>query len=935
MPNNEIIIKLIYDKNKIKREMLDDLQDRLKILFVELTKNSKNKIHQLNMLTPSESNKILIDWNKNDFSYPENKKIHQLFEEKAKLNPHDIAVVFNEEKITYRDLDNQANLLATFLKKLGVADDVLVTINSERNIEMIVGILGILKAGGVYVPIDMSYPNARIVAMFQASKAYIFLNYHSQCDKPLLSKLDKLGVNIITMPDTMLSPYVKTIPIKRKTPSANKNLAYVVFTSGSTGIPKVVAITHKTIVNLIGWQASCFATQRNYTICQFASIGFDVSLQEIFFALSGGHKIHIAPANSKKSTYKLLHFLTEHKVNIAFLPTALLDIFCNEALLRNVQLPTLTAIVVAGEALRITQNIRDFFAINNHVSLINHYGPSETHVVTSFTLSKNAAVWSTTPPIGKPIANCKVYVLNKHLQPVTVGVVGELYIGGPCLAYGYLNQNKLTQQAFIINPFNSGTRLYKTGDLVKWAKDGNLIFIGRINNQVKIRGFRVEPDEINYQIKRFPYVTQSFVTVYTGSNQNQCLVAYIVLENNKTIFIHELKDFIGHYLPRYMIPNAFVIINKMPLTVNGKIDKNAFPPPEREQFILHKSFKNPHTKNEILLTTIWQEILDVKEVSINDNFFDLGGQSLLALQLLQRVKQTFDIDIPLHILFEQTTIEELAKFIEKITHIEIAGSSKKTKNSIPFIDSLISLQPLGNKPPLFLIHPIGGAIFWYIPLVKYLDTDRPVFAIQDPGFSSTTALPFDSIEEMAAQYVKMIKHTYPHGPYLLSGASSGGVICIEMAKQLLASGSEVLFIGLFDSWVPHPDKLRQKELFEIAMRRQYNQMQQNFMDIGIDKSELIFKLQWKRLQMLDKYNISKIPLKLTLFKAQQTIPVYQPYESPLNQWENYSTMQIILRSVPGDHETMFQTPHVKILAHELRGCLENIESTSLLKNEER
>jgi amino acid adenylation domain-containing protein len=916
IPGNEIVIKLTYDKEKINSLAIKRLHDHLQTLLHGCMHKPEKLLWQISILTPPERQKILFDWNNTQGTYSINKTIPELFEEQVKKTPHHIAAVFNDQQITYFQLDQKAKSLADILCQQGVTSQMLVAMAVDPSIEMIIGILAILKAGGVYLPIDLEYPISRISSMLRICDARFFLLrgiHKNSAYVPLLPELDELDIKIIDMDDTT----VANVTVVK--PSAKINdRAYVVFTSGSTGTPKAAAITHKTIANLIAWQVKSLANISSFRVSQFASIGFDVSLQEIFYALLNGHELHIVPANSRKSMSSLLSFVDCRNINILMLPTSLLDLLCSEALMQQYDLQSVSAIIVAGEALKITENIRRFFTINAQILLINHYGPCETHVVTSFILPQHPQSWPIVPPIGKPIDNCKVYVLDKFLQPVPCGVIGELYIGG-IIGYGYLNQEEVTKQSFIADPFTSNSRLYKTGDLVKWLDDGNLEFIGRINNQVKIRGYRIELDEIIFQIEKYPGIKQTIVLARDLFKNNKYLVAYLLAE--KDIFIAELKKFLEHQLPSYMVPSAFVTVKEFPLTINGKLDETALLIPVRSQFVGDKNFVSPRDPQEIALAHIWSEVLSIKEISVHDNFFDLGGHSLTVLHLLQKIKKQFEVDLSIRTILDAPTIEQLSSILD-------AGRTQLTKeNEVQksLLACLVPLQPVGNKTPLFLIHPVGGTIFWYLSLAKYLGNERPIFGIQDPGLKLLEQVPFKTVEEMAEAYISIIKHALPQGPYLLGGASSGGVVSFEIARQLLRSGDDVALIALFDSWVPHPEELRREEIFNAVMRRQYNQMQENFNAIAIEGVEDLFSLQWKRAQMLDKYNINPIDAKLTLFKAAETIPVYQPYSSPLNGWEKCSTQSIGFDLIPGDHETIFQYPNVEFLAKALNNCLKELD----------
>ncbi|MBY0379993.1 MAG: AMP-binding protein, partial [Burkholderiales bacterium] len=476
IPDNKLIIKLAYDRNKFDDKIIEKLLSHFQNLLKECTNRPEKLIYNINMLSSQEYQKISREWSHSKIELT-NKTIHEIFEDQAEKSPDKIAIQFDNQKITYGELNNRSTSLAKFLCKCGVKPSSLVAMAIERGIDMIASLLAILKAGAIYVPIDLEYPKARIISMLDSSKTKIFLtsqeisNYY---DSDFLSDLTEQDIKIIYLESYFSLSNIDKISLPKI--HNNDNLAYVIFTSGSTGIPKAASVSHKTIVNLISWQTNDFLEIEKNKIAQFASSGFDVSIQEIFSALFNRKELHIIPKMIKKSPGDLLHFIKLNKINLIFLPTSFLDLFCNEGLQNKYNLCALSAIIVAGEALKITENIRQFFIINKNITLVNHYGPCETHVVSSYTLPKNPLLWPTFPSIGKPIDNCNLYILDKHLNLLPYGLPGDLYIGG-IIGCGYLNQQSITKNSFISNPYSPTTKLYKTGDIVKWKEDGNLEFI--------------------------------------------------------------------------------------------------------------------------------------------------------------------------------------------------------------------------------------------------------------------------------------------------------------------------------------------------------------------------------------------------------------------------------------------------------------------------
>lgn len=921
VPDKKLILKIHYDEDIISVDAIERLLNHIETLLTQMVFYPKSTLSSLNLLTTKEQQLILTDWNCTKMDFPQHKSVHQLFEEQVEKTPNRTAVVFENKQITYQELNERANQFAHYLLKSGIKLETLIAVYLERGLEMVVSILGILKAGGAYVPIDSEYPEGRIKHILADSKPHFLVTQQSLYDKLQLNINSPVLVILI---DQKLKNFDEnSIENPRKLIKSN-NLMYVIYTSGSTGRPKGIMLTHLTIVNLIFWESKKFMPQLHDKIMQFASISFDVSVQEIFYTLLNGCQLHIAPTDIKRSVRDLLYFIEAKKINRIFLPTALLDLFVKEAILNKFTLSQLSSITVAGEELKITISIRDFFTHYHHITLINQYGPSESHVVSSFVFKPGLCF----APIGKPIANVNLYVLDRNFKPVPVGIKGELFISGKSLAKGYLDPS-LDGNKFITNPFNKKERLYRTGDLVRWLPDGNLEYVGRVDNQIKIRGHRVELVEIESQLQNYPLVDKAIVILRKNIDEYKYLTAYLVTKNNVTLDLEEVQTFLKKYLPDYMIPTAFMLLKEFPLTNNGKVDKKSLPEPTRQQLLL-PNYVAPRVAEEQELVDIWQEVLGVDKIGVTDNFFALGGHSLSALSILLKIRNKFSIDLPIRALFDAPSITQLSNYIRQIKdNKQILNADSAIGINKHTFFSLVPLQPHGDRTPLFLIHPIGGTVFWYVPLIKYLNPNQPCYGIQDPGIE-TKHIMFDNIEEQASFYITIIKNIQPSGPYLLGGASAGGVICTEIARQLLEKNEKIAFLGLFDSWVPHPKKLKDKKFFESNMRRQFYQMQNNFAGIGITRADILLKLQWQRSRLLKKYKVVFINQKLILFKAMETIPIYQSYEAPFNLWEVYSSQHIEVHHIPGDHETIFQEPNVRVLADKLNTCLNEIADSCLL-----
>ncbi|MEG3905890.1 amino acid adenylation domain-containing protein [Microcoleus sp. B4-C5] len=639
-----------YNADLFNEVTIARIAGHFQTLLEAIAVNPIQPISELPLLTQRERYQLLIEGNNTTIDYPQDKCIHQLFEEQVALTPDAVALVFKGEQLTYGELNRRANKLAHYLQSLGVGPEVLVGICVERSFDMIVGLLGILKAGGAYVPIDPAYPTDRIAYMLDDSRLPVLLT-----QKQLAASLPEHQAWVVCLDSDWqeISTVSGLLPITDLTP---ENLAYVIYTSGSTGKPKGVKVAHRGLCNLVQTQIKLFDVQPDSRVLQFASISFDASIWEIIMALCTGGHLYLGTQEELQPGPALLQLLQEQKITHANLVPSVL------AALPDDELPALQNIVVGGE--ECPSFLVERWAKGRR--FFNLYGPTESTVCATISQCfKGTGL----PSIGRPLANIQIYILDRHKQPVPIGVSGELHIAGLGLARGYLNRPELTQEKFIPNPFSHelGSRLYKTGDLARYLPDGNIEYLGRIDNQVKIRGFRIELGEIEAILNQHPGVRETTVIAKDFVAGDKQLVAYVVAQQEGSPTITDLRDFLKQKLPNYMVPGAFVVLEALPLTPNGKVDRKSLPAPDLNSLIQKADFVAPRTPTEELLASIWAKVLGVEKVSINDNFFESGGHSLLATQLLSKVSHTFGLNLPLSKLFEAPTVADISSYIEAIT----------------------------------------------------------------------------------------------------------------------------------------------------------------------------------------------------------------------------------------------------------------------------
>lgn len=653
----------LFDDSTIRR-----FAGHYQTLLENVVVNPDLPIAEVPIMSSEERQQLIIDWNDTTTESLPESLVQDLFERQVERTPDAVALVGvpadsdQINQLTYTELNNKANQLAHYLKRLGVGPDVLVGVSMGRSLEMGISILAVLKAGGAYVPLDPAYPMERLAFMIEDSQILVLLTQEKIADK--LPKCNAKILRVDTMGEVLEEESKTNLPLETK-PS---NLVYVIYTSGSTGKPKGVAMVHRATSNLIPWQIKHSNLSTEARTLQFSSYSFDVSFQEFFATWCSGGTLLLISEELRRDADRLLHYLEEARVERLFLPFIALQNLAEMTDFRGLGATALREIITAGEQLQVTKHIKNLFELLGNCTLTNQYGPTESHVVTSYTLKGEPSNWTALPPIGRPIDNTQIYLLNKNLEPVPIGVVGELYIGGVNLARGYLNRPQLTNEKFVPDPFSEavGSRLYRTGDLARYLPDGNIEFLGRADDQVKIRGFRIELGEIEAILGQHPSIRENVVSSFEDDTGTNKLVAHVSLNTNEMLSVSELRRFLSQKLPEYMVPSIVIFLDDLPLLPSGKVNRRTLPIPNANRPDLEAAFVAPRNSIEWQIALIWQEVLNLEKVGVNDNFFELGGHSLSLTQVVARMQQAFQLEIPLRTIFKNTTVAAQAQSVEKI-----------------------------------------------------------------------------------------------------------------------------------------------------------------------------------------------------------------------------------------------------------------------------
>ena len=907
---NEIFGPITYNTDLFDAATVQRMVGHWSTLLASACEHPQQRISELPFLTESERWQILVDWNDTARSQAQ-VPVHEVIEEQARKLGNAVAVQCGTRQLTYAELDAQANRVAEILRKFGVGPDVPVAIRVERSVEMIAGILGILKAGGAYVPLDPTYPRERIEFILSDCKP-----------KALLTQsrfADTLACDIPTV-------FLDSLERKEDGPAPTRcaisleNLAYIIYTSGSTGVPKGVLVTHGNLAHSNQARSHQYGESKGNFLL-LSSYAFDSSVAGIFHCLSTGGTLVIPNEDFRWQPEQLAVLISGHDISQMLCFPSLYAELLDHAL--TAQLASLRTVIVAGEACP-RQLVNSHYRILPQASLFNEYGPTE------------ATVWSTvyecepgeaddSVPIGRPIANTQVYVLDGHFQPVAAGISGELFIGGGGVTAGYLNRPDLTRTSFVANPFNndSSARLYRTGDLVRYRRDGILEFLGRMDQQVKVHGLRIELGEIEAALRQHPEVREAVVIAQNNGSGDLKLTAFVVTRENSMSSGDEQRRFLQSRLPAYMIPASFHFPSSLPLTPNGKVDRQRLLDSESVGARPERSISTPRNEVEERLLAIWQRILKTDSMDVTQDFFEQGGHSLLAAKLLANIEREFGRMLSLAFIFQCPTIEQMAE------SLQTAGQSLRDRAIVP-------IQPKGSRPPLFWIR--GGPRFRL--LARKLGPEQPFLGLYLP-FADGSRLPVPyRMEDIAGLLIRALREAQPRGPYYLAGLCVNAVLAYEVARQLQQGGEEVALLAMFDGhnnayykkpWADGRYSQRIKYHLSNLLQMDALQTPAYVLDRLDEARRKIERLTWQlmsdrsdRLRNTDsivhpafhRYEPQTYPGKIVLLQSSDW-PAGPYFDFKLG-WVDRVEGGIEFQRIPGDHPSMFTEPNVNLVAEALR-----------------
>ncbi len=905
----------LFDEATVRR-----LTEGYQTLLEGIVSAPDRRISELPILDAVERQRLLVGWNDTRRDYPEDKCIHELFGEQAEKNPDAVALIDEDRQLPYRELNRRANQLAHYLKQFGIGPEVVVGICMERSMEMIVGLLAILKAGGAYVPLDPSYPKERLAFMLQDSGAPVLITRQAFVD----AFVNHTGKTISL--DTDWEKIAQESESELAAETSSDSLAYVIYTSGSTGQPKGVAVPHRAVNRLV-INTDYVELTSAHVVAQASNVSFDAATFEIWGALLNGARLVLVAKDILLSPPAMSAAIERHGITTLFLTTALFNQMVQQI---PAALGKLQHLLFGGEAVDPT-SVKQLLHKGPPKRLMHVYGPTETTTFASWHWVRTLADDATTVPIGRPIANTEIYILDASLNPVPIGVSGELYIGGAGVARGYLNRPELTAAKFVVDPFSneSQARLYRTGDLARYLPDGNIEFVGRIDNQVKIRGFRIELGEIEAVLNQQPMVRECAVSAREDTLGEKRLVAYVVAAPGVTAVAEPLRLSLQERLPEFMVPASFVFIEALPLTPNGKVDRKALPNPESIRRNDDDGYVAPRTAAEKLVAELWAEIVKVDRVGVNDNFFELGGHSLIAVRLAAEMEKRLGCNVPVSLLFKLPTIAQLASELQPHTQAQ----------SSP----VIAVRPKGSMPPFFCVH--GYAAYRHI--ARQLGVKWPFYGLGQ--HFSGRKVGRTRVEDQAKAHLKEIYAIQPRGPYYLAGHSIGGLIAYEMAQLLQNDGEEVAFLGLIDTVFPkHPSASSRRlccgvvkcwnTLSRLAAENQFDRFIQTVKASAqwrlkamhchvyhlIDKrlppdlltfyvDEIVFRCKYAKEQR--RYQPQPYNGRVDYFRAAQSL-------NNIEKWKLITNRKLVVHEIPGTHLTMIEEAGAVELARSLKSCLE-------------
>ena len=904
---NELEVRFSHNTDLFDASTITRMMGHFRNLLESVAKDPPIPISRIPLLSSAERQQLLVEWNDTQVPYPGVECLHEFFEQQVECTPDAVAVTNNGQSLSYRELNARANSLAHYLRKQGVGPEMLVGICVERSLEMMVGIMGILKAGGAYVPLDPAYPKDRLAVILEDAKARILLTQDR-----LTNLLPRDAVRLVRL--DLDWPTIAQEPATN--PSRNvtrENLDYVLFTSGSTGRPKGVALEHRSAVIFVNWARQVFLPEEVAGTLLSTSICFDLSVFEMFVPLSMGGTVIIA-----QNALELPDLPAAGKVTlINTVPSAI------AALIRMGGVPPSVRVVnLAGEALLNSLAHQIYEATGVH-KVYNLYGPTEDTTYSTYTLVPRGGDVT----IGKPLFNTQAYIVDQNRQPVPIGVPGELYLAGDGLARGYFGREDLTQERFVPNPFSTGqgARMYRTGDLSRFLANGEIEYLGRIDNQVKIRGFRIELEEIETVLSRHPSVESVVVTAREDIPGDKRLVAYVVPSGN-SISAATLQEAIRAKLPEYMVPAAFVELKQLPLSPNGKINRKLLPAPdtsalERENII------EPRNELEATLVTIWRKALGVGKIGVRDDFFDLGGHSLTAARVLTEVERITGKDLPLSALFRGATIESLAGLIREQGEVADPVAMEIQRG-------------INERPAFFAIVPPGEESLGYAMLARHMGPEQKVYKIQGHAPVTWGKRPYtqDEMRALCNEYISAMRSVQPNGPYCLGGLCDGTHIAEQIVLKLEAQGDTVGLFAIFDTWVlqhsqnpwlwkVHYYGQRLREMSDLTFSERlasYKQVAENKLQnlSGLKRA----RVDWRETYWPESFTPPRFRAPVILFKRPKQ-PFYY-IDDPKMGWGARSEQGVEIHEVDFHHAEILREPHVGIFGRELAECMSRVSASA-------
>jgi amino acid adenylation domain-containing protein len=928
----------LFEVGTVKR-MLCHLQR----LLEEVTSNPDRPLSSVSLLDADEEHQVLHQWNGTARPFPADRCVHEIFESQAASKPDNVALEDGSERMSYGELNRRANRLARYLQGRGVGPEVSVGVAMERSPDLVVAMLAVLKAGGAYVPLDTGYPAERVAAMLVDARVRVVITSEGRVtDLPD-------GVRVVALErekDEIAAEHDDDLGMSTW---ANQ-LAYVMHTSGSTGAPKGIGVPHQAIVRLV-LNTDYVQLTPDDRVAQVSNPSFDGATFEIWGALLNGARLVLLQQDIVLSPVEFGTELRQRGITAMFLTTALFNLLAG---VDPSVFETVHHLLFGGEV-PDPSRVREVVAQGAHHRLLHVYGPTEVTTFATWLEVREVPESAQTVPIGRPIANTTAYVLDQNMMPVAIGLPGELYLGGPGVARGYFGRPSLTAERFVPDPFGSGQgdRLYRTGDRVRLRSDGNLEFLGRLDSQIKLRGFRIEPGEIETVMARHPDVRECAVVLRDDLPGGRGLVGYLAPKSGNgrngraRELVPDVRSYLQTRLPAYMLPSAFVVLEALPLSPNGKIARGALPRPDSDKADTRATGTLPATSTEMAIAKVWQELLEIDRVNLDDNFFELGGHSLLAVKLFAEIQKSFSQTLPVSTLFQAPTVRGLADILSRAA-------------SGPTGSGLVVLQSGRQGPPLFVVHEVDGQLMLYRELVARLGADLPIYGFELAPDSETAPV-LTTFEELAAKYVQQMRVKQPMGPYFLCGYCWAGELTFEMARQLVAAGQEVAFLGLIDSrcrnvgtrpyhrrlassarkwWKLFTQNVRRLAALERAAIPAFLQERAENITmrlVGVKAYRWSLQLGHPVLPLLRQpsraleqaarcYQPSPYPGSVTLFKAQ--VPGSPASAGGTLGWARVAMGGVEVHQVPGEHMTIIHEPQVQELARQLRACLDRARATS-------